>query len=131
MSCVRRLATAAALAVSLSIGGDGRSDDAFDHLQTGFPLTGAHARVRCEECHAGGVFEGTSTQCEACHLGAASVGVSQKPPDHVPSGQRCGDFAGQSHANAAVTERFNHSENIRRTGTGKSGDRVEQLLGQF
>lgn len=46
----------------------------FDHERTAFPLTGAHRRVSCDQCHkpeAGTsrrVFRGTSFQsCTACH----------------------------------------------------------------
>ena len=49
---------------------------AFDHLTTGFELTGAHRDVRCESCHADGVFKATPRACAACHAvepgGAAS-----------------------------------------------------------
>jgi hypothetical protein len=45
----------------------------FDHDRSGFPLTGAHERVACGECHrpapGGGVrFKGTAHQsCASCH----------------------------------------------------------------
>jgi hypothetical protein len=38
----------------------------FDH--SWFPLQGAHSTPSCEECHVGGVFEGTSSDCASCHL---------------------------------------------------------------
>ncbi len=42
-------------------------DDAnFDHNQTNFPLTGAHATLSCEDCHSAG-YSGTPTDCYACH----------------------------------------------------------------
>jgi hypothetical protein len=44
-----------------------------------WPLTGAHAAVDCEACHAGGVFAGTPTQCVDCHL--AEYQAAQDP-DH-------------------------------------------------
>jgi hypothetical protein len=41
----------------------------FNHTQfTSFPLTGAHATLQCAQCHANGVFAGTSAQCVGCHL---------------------------------------------------------------
>ncbi|HEX7151595.1 MAG TPA: cytochrome c family protein [Thermoanaerobaculia bacterium] len=40
---------------------------AFDHTKTGFPLEGAHARVRCAECHKTG-FKGVPRACAACHV---------------------------------------------------------------
>ncbi len=32
----------------------------FNHMTTGFPLSGGHATVACETCHMGGVFKGTA-----------------------------------------------------------------------
>jgi hypothetical protein len=63
--------------------------DDFDHNRTGFPLTGAHERARCESCHLGGVFEGTPFQCGACHLQGASLAETYKPPNHIPTSNRC------------------------------------------
>jgi hypothetical protein len=37
----------------------------FDHLKTGFALTGFHTNVRCESCHIKGVFKGTPRDCAA------------------------------------------------------------------
>ena len=52
----------------------------FDHSQTAFPLTGAHASVNCTDCHTGGQYSGTPTNCYSCHeqdyLGAGD-------PNHV------------------------------------------------
>lgn len=43
-------------------------DDAnFDHNQTKFPLSGGHSRLDCSQCHAGGTFQGLSTDCVSCH----------------------------------------------------------------
>ena len=39
----------------------------FDHSKSAFPLTGAHLKVTCAQCHANGVFKGTPTQCVNCH----------------------------------------------------------------
>ena len=39
----------------------------FDHIKTGFPLTGAHATLPCETCHVQGVFRGTPRKCQTCH----------------------------------------------------------------
>jgi hypothetical protein len=39
----------------------------FDHSRSNFPLTGAHAGVACENCHASGQFSGLSTECSTCH----------------------------------------------------------------
>ena len=40
----------------------------FDHATTKFPLTGAHAKVQCTQCHVGNNFNSVSTQCSSCHL---------------------------------------------------------------
>jgi Cytochrome c7 and related cytochrome c len=48
----------------------------FDHSKTAFPLTGAHAKVACDDCHKPAGTEGkmteasfrsTPTNCSACH----------------------------------------------------------------
>jgi len=39
----------------------------FDHNLSAFKLEGAHAEVRCEECHVNNVYKGTPTDCYSCH----------------------------------------------------------------
>jgi len=40
----------------------------FDHTTAAFQLAGAHRTVRCEKCHAGGVFRGLKFEsCASCH----------------------------------------------------------------
>jgi hypothetical protein len=39
----------------------------FDHARSSFPLTGAHVRVDCASCHAGGRYQGTPSTCVSCH----------------------------------------------------------------
>jgi hypothetical protein len=39
----------------------------FDHDKSKFPLTGRHAGLECEQCHASGQFEGLSMACVSCH----------------------------------------------------------------
>jgi hypothetical protein len=41
-------------------------DAAFDH--SFFPLQGRHSEASCSDCHADGVYEGTSSDCSSCHL---------------------------------------------------------------
>ena len=55
----------------------------FDHSLTRFPLTGAHARVDCAQCHPGGRYTGTPTDCCSCHQ-ADYNGTTN--PDHRASG---------------------------------------------
>ena len=52
------------------------------HQQTRFPLTGLHATVDCEACHATGQYTGLSTECVSCHLQAYQ---STTNPSHVAS----------------------------------------------
>ena len=60
----------------------GSADMAFDHNQTGFPLTGAHRMTDCIACHAGG-YEGTPTDCFACHALDYNESIN---PDHQKIG---------------------------------------------
>jgi hypothetical protein len=39
----------------------------FDHALSRFPLTGAHTRLDCAQCHVGGRFQGTPSDCVSCH----------------------------------------------------------------
>lgn len=39
----------------------------FDHKATKFPLTGAHAEVACQLCHAGERYKGVPVACASCH----------------------------------------------------------------
>jgi hypothetical protein len=44
-----------------------RTDIAFDHDLTEFPLVGLHAAVPCHECHASLTFAGVVDDCLGCH----------------------------------------------------------------
>ena len=56
----------------------------FDHnAATKFPLTGAHTKVDCAQCHANNVFAGTATQCVGCHL--TDFNSANNPP-HATGG---------------------------------------------
>lgn len=39
----------------------------FDHNLATFKLVGAHADVKCEQCHLNNVFKGTPSDCYSCH----------------------------------------------------------------
>lgn len=43
----------------------------FNHSLSRFPLTGRHANLACERCHAGGKFAGTPSACVSCHADPA------------------------------------------------------------
>ena len=58
----------------------------FDHDQTGFPLTGAHASVICEGCHVSTAVMATPRQCSGCHNGGIAPG---KPANHIRTTAQC------------------------------------------
>ncbi len=78
---------------------------AFDHYRTRFPLVAAHERVACEDCHRGGIFEGTPTRCALCHDGSGFRAQTSKDFDHILSTDDCDDC---HLANAWVPSRVDH-----------------------
>ncbi|MFN7942612.1 MAG: NAD(P)-binding domain-containing protein [Thermoanaerobaculia bacterium] len=54
----------------------------FDHARTSFPLTGAHAGVQCQACHASG-YTGTPRDCYSCHR---TDYQNTRNPDHAQAG---------------------------------------------
>jgi hypothetical protein len=84
----------------------------FDHLKTGFALTGTHVVQRCESCHQLGVFKGTPRDCASCHTAGTRLSRANvvKPNKHIPTQQTCDTchntqaFTGAkfSHAGVAV-----------------------------
>jgi hypothetical protein len=61
----------------------------FDHIKTGFNLTGPHATAPCESCHVQGVFKGTPRDCASCHSVGNRMGASAKPSGHIPTVAPC------------------------------------------
>lgn len=61
----------------------------FDHIATGFPLTGAHMRVDCETCHVNGIFRGTPTSCKGCHDVGRIKTATRKPANHIMTALEC------------------------------------------
>lgn len=79
----------------------------FDHVKTGFALTGVHSSQRCESCHINGVFKGTPRDCASCHINGARLATSNtvKPPQHIPTQLGCENC----HSTLTFTgARFNH-----------------------
>jgi len=63
--------------------------DSFNHLTTGFPLTGVHQQAKCETCHVQGIFKGTPKDCVLCHGPAAKISSVIMPQTHIPVTERC------------------------------------------
>ena len=61
----------------------------FDHIKTGFYLSGAHVHAKCESCHIQGIFKGTPRDCAGCHMAGNRMGAAAKPGRHVPSVSPC------------------------------------------
>ncbi len=57
----------------------GDASNAFNHNNTGFPLTGAHLTADCIDCHASG-YAGTPTDCASCHTPNYNQSTN---PNHV------------------------------------------------
>lgn len=82
----------------------------FNHMTTGFPLSGEHATAACETCHAGGVFKGTPRNCDGCHALGKRVVATPKSPSHVVTDAPCeschfntSTFLGARYNHAAAT----------------------------
>jgi hypothetical protein len=61
----------------------------FDHdKESRFPLTGAHTKVPCGQCHEDGVFKPLSTECQSCHRDV-HAGQFDAPPAGKTACERC------------------------------------------
>jgi Cytochrome c7 and related cytochrome c len=78
----------------------------FNHMRTGFPLTGAHIKLECETCHVDGLFKGTPTNCAGCHSQGRRVVAPFKPVTHMLTQAPCETC----HTNTISFQgaRFNH-----------------------
>jgi hypothetical protein len=78
----------------------------FNHMRTGFPLTGAHIKLECETCHVDGLFKGTPTNCAGCHSQGRRVVAPFKPATHMLTTAPCETC----HTNTIsfLGARFNH-----------------------
>lgn len=77
----------------------------FSHDNTGFPLTGAHRAVSCNDCHVDNRYSGLSKVCLDCHRTDFTQATN---PNHASAGfpQTCD----QCHSTTAWTPAsFNHS----------------------
>lgn len=66
-----------------------RHSSDFNHMRTGFPLTGVHINVECETCHTGGIFKGTPTDCAGCHTAGRRVVAPGKHATHIITNAPC------------------------------------------
>lgn len=84
----------------------------FNHMTTGFPLSGGHAAAACETCHTGGVFKGTPRNCDGCHATGKRIVATPKSTSHIVTDAPCESC----HFNSAtwLGARYNH-------GTAKPG----------
>lgn len=90
----------------------------FNHDQTGFVLTGPHARLECNACHIRGIFKGLPRQCAACHERGSQIGTTQKPLNHVATTSECESC----HAGPTWTVTgFDHSSVTGRCGNCHNG----------
>jgi hypothetical protein len=78
----------------------------FNHMTTGFPLSGGHAIAACETCHTGGVFKGTPRNCDGCHATGKRIVATPKSTSHIVTDAPCENC----HFNSAtwLGARFNH-----------------------
>jgi len=58
----------------------------FDHIETGFALTGSHNRLDCIKCHSSGQNEKLPHQCTACHDNKRATGM---PKNHIATREPC------------------------------------------
>lgn len=82
----------------------------FNHMTTGFPLSGGHAAAACESCHTGGVFKGTPRACDGCHAVGRRVVATPKNDRHIVTDAPCESC----HFNTAtwLGVRYNHGSAI-------------------
>ena len=81
----------------------------FDHMLTGFPLTGPHARVDCVDCHDRGIFKGTPSECEYCHRQGGPVNATSKPLRHIPTNAPCEDCHNPAASNWSESVKVDHN----------------------
>ncbi|MFA6014973.1 MAG: hypothetical protein WC742_07875 [Gallionellaceae bacterium] len=61
----------------------------FNHMTTGFPLSGSHITAECASCHVGGVFKGTPRNCSGCHAKGKRVVATPMSSKHIVTSEPC------------------------------------------
>ncbi|MDE1922819.1 MAG: hypothetical protein KGI55_05295, partial [Gammaproteobacteria bacterium] len=80
----------------------------FDHLSTGFELTGVHRDLPCESCHLDAVFKGTPRACGVCHVAGSRYNATPKTKTHILSTNDCAACHNTSSFRLAV--HFDHAQ---------------------
>jgi len=99
----------------------------FDHLTTGYELTGEHTLLECGECHIGGVFETLPKLCGDCHDNVIAVG---KPSTHISTDAPCdtchntSGFLASAIMDHSILERVCAACHDGISATGKSFDHI-------
>jgi hypothetical protein len=80
----------------------------FTHMETGFPLLGAHRGAECVSCHVSGLFKGTPRNCSGCHSKGKRIVTTVMPNNHVATTDECDSC----HTNTVTFSgaRFNHTK---------------------
>ncbi len=61
----------------------------FNHMATGYPLTGQHAAAECGSCHVAGIFKGTARNCSGCHTKGQRVVATAMSSKHLVTTDPC------------------------------------------
>ncbi|TAJ81685.1 MAG: hypothetical protein EPO42_02040 [Gallionellaceae bacterium] len=80
----------------------------FNHMTTGFPLTGAHSSAECGSCHVGGVFKGTPRNCSGCHAKGKRVVATAMSSKHIITTEPC--EVCHTHTVTFLGAKFNHGK---------------------
>jgi hypothetical protein len=83
------LALTSLLAAAPVSAAEQRTGTSLDHVQTGFPLLGAHERTNCQTCHLQGIFKGTPRECVSCHIQGSRIASTFKSASHPPTAMPC------------------------------------------
>ncbi|MBS0243296.1 MAG: cytochrome c3 family protein [Proteobacteria bacterium] len=85
-----------------------KKDVKFDHDRSRFPLTGAHVKAKCEDCHKARTYKDAPTACAGCHN------------DKKSHDGRLGSDCAQCHTSIDWKKaRFDHDRQTRFKLTGK------------
>jgi hypothetical protein len=75
----------------------GWSHASFDHVRTGFPLTGKHSPLGCRECHQAGFNTPIARSCVGCHRDAHRGELGQRCEGCHTTGSWESEFGADAH----------------------------------